>query len=88
MRPVVAREASVVNPVDMIASAREEQYEKCVRAVMEDDQVDAVIVIFTSLESIDSMKVAEGIMLGAAGSTSPCSWCFMGKVGGKQPSRG
>jgi acetyl coenzyme A synthetase (ADP forming)-like protein len=83
MRPVVAREASVVNPVDMIASAREEQYEKCVRAVMEDDQVDAVIVIFTSLESIDSMKVAEGIMLGAAGVDKPVLVCFMGKVGGK-----
>jgi acetyl coenzyme A synthetase (ADP forming)-like protein len=83
MRPVLAPEASVVNPVDMIASAREAQYEACVRAVMDDASIDAAIVIFTSLESIDSMKVAEGIMRGAAGIDKPVLVCFMGKVGGK-----
>ena len=83
MRPVLAPEASVVNPVDMIASAREAQYEACVRAVMEDASIDAAIVIFTSLESIDSMKVAEGIMRGASGLDKPVLVCFMGKVGGK-----
>jgi acetate---CoA ligase (ADP-forming) len=83
IRAVVAPEAAVANPVDMIASARGEHYEACLRAVMEDPQVDAVITIFTSLESIDSMKVAEGIMNGVAGFDKPVLVCFMGKVASK-----
>jgi acyl-CoA synthetase (NDP forming) len=83
MRPAVAPEASVVNPVDMIASARGEQYEVCLRAVYDDPQIDAVIAIFTSLESIDSMKVAQGIIDGAAAGGKPTLVCFMGKVASK-----
>jgi acetyl coenzyme A synthetase (ADP forming)-like protein len=83
MRPFVAAEASVVNPVDMIASARGEQYEVCIRSVMEDPSIDAVITIFTSLESIDSMKVAESIVRGARGFAKPILVCFMGKVASK-----
>jgi acetyltransferase len=84
MRPVVAPEASVVNPVDMIASARGEQYEACLRAVMDDPAIDAVIAIFTSLESIDSMQVAESIVRGVEGhADKPVLVCFMGKVSNK-----
>jgi acetate---CoA ligase (ADP-forming) len=83
MRQVVAAEASVVNPVDMIASAREEQYEVCVGAVTADPNVDAIIVIFTSLEMFDSLKIAEGIMRGVAGTDKPVLVCFMGKVSSK-----
>jgi acetyltransferase len=83
MREAVAAEASVINPVDMISSARGEQYEACLRAVIEDPQVDSVIAIFTSLESIDSMKVADGIMKGVAGVEKPVLVCFMGKVANK-----
>jgi acetyl coenzyme A synthetase (ADP forming)-like protein len=83
MRPVVAPEASVVNPVDMIASARATQYETCLRAVTEDPEVDAAIAIFTSLESIDSMQVAEAILRGVSGCGKPAFVCFMGKVANK-----
>jgi len=82
MRPHIAPEASTVNPVDMIASARGPQYEACMSAVIEDPDVDAVIAIFTSLESIDSMAVAEGIIRGA-GHGKPVLVCFMGKVSAK-----
>jgi acetyltransferase len=50
---------------------------------MEDPAIDAVITIFTSLESIDSMRVAEGIMRGAEGVDKPILVCFMGKVASK-----
>ncbi|MBL8141285.1 MAG: acetate--CoA ligase family protein [Acidobacteria bacterium] len=82
MRPHIAPEASTVNPVDMIASARGPQYEACMSAVIEDPDVDAVIAIFTSLESIDSMAVANGIIRGA-GHGKPVLVCFMGKVSAK-----
>lgn len=80
MRAVVAPEASVVNPVDMIATATGPQYEACVRAALEDPQIDAVIAIFTSLEMIDGPGVAEGIVRGAGGSDKPVLVCFMGSV--------
>ncbi len=83
MRPHIAPEASTVNPVDMIASARGAQYEVCMRAAIEDPEVDAVIAIFTSLEIIDSMAVADGIIRGAAGHGKPVMVCFMGKVSAK-----
>ncbi len=38
--------ASVANPVDMIASASAEHYERALAAMLEDDLVDAVLVIF------------------------------------------
>jgi acetyl coenzyme A synthetase (ADP forming)-like protein len=80
MRAVVAPEASVGNPVDMIATAAAPQYEACVRAVANDPNVDALIVIFTSLEMIDGPSVAAGIVNGAAGCDKPVLVCFMGAV--------
>ncbi len=80
MRPALPPEASTANPVDMIASARGEHYEACLRAVVDDPDVDAIITIFTSLEIIDSMAVAEGILKGTAGTQKPVLVCFMGKV--------
>ncbi|MGE3275346.1 MAG: acetate--CoA ligase family protein [Vicinamibacterales bacterium] len=80
MRAVVAPEASVANPVDMIATASGDQYEACVRAVAEDPHVDAVIAMFTSLEMIDGPSVATGIVRGAEGCAKPVLVCFMGNV--------
>ena len=46
LRSFLAREASVANPVDMIASASPEQYERALAAVLADEAVDSVLVIF------------------------------------------
>jgi acetate---CoA ligase (ADP-forming) len=80
MRAVVAAEASVANPVDMIATATGLQYEACVRAVAEDPHIDAVVAMFTSLEMIDGPSVAAGIVRGARGCGKPVLVCFMGNV--------
>jgi acetyl coenzyme A synthetase (ADP forming)-like protein len=40
--------ASTTNPVDMIASAKPEQYSSCLGALTDSDEVDAVIVIYIS----------------------------------------
>ncbi|HVC20986.1 MAG TPA: acetate--CoA ligase family protein [Vicinamibacterales bacterium] len=84
MRRVLAPEASVVNPVDMIATATGEKYEICLRAVAADPHVDAIIAIFTSLEMIDGLKVAEGIAQGLAGQDKPAAVCFMGKLASRE----
>jgi acetyltransferase len=64
----------------MIATAGAPQYEACVRAVAEDPAIDAVVVIFTSLEMIDGPSVATGIVNGAAACQKPVLVCFMGSV--------
>lgn len=80
IRAAVAPEASVANPVDMIATATGPQYEVAVRAAAEDPEVDAIIAIFTSLEMIDGPSVAQGIVRGAEGCGKPVLVCFMGSL--------
>lgn len=79
MRAVLAPEASVVNPVDMIATATGAKYAACLKAAAFDPGVDALIAIFTSLEMIDGLEVAEGILEGLEGCDKPALVCFMGK---------
>jgi acetyltransferase len=80
IRAAVAPEASVANPVDMIATATGPQYEVAVGAAAADPGIDAIIAIFTSLEMIDGPSVAQGIVRGASGSSKPVLVCFMGNV--------
>ncbi len=80
IRAAVAPEASVANPVDMIATAAGPQYEAAMRAAADDPNVDAIIAIFTSLEMIDGPAVAQGIIRGAEGCGKPVLVCFMGSV--------
>ncbi len=42
----LAEEAAVRNPVDMIASAGPDQYRTCLRALLDSDEIDSVIVVF------------------------------------------
>ena len=46
LRELLQKEASVGNPVDMIASATAEQYRETIRIVANDENIDALIVIF------------------------------------------
>jgi acetyl coenzyme A synthetase (ADP forming)-like protein len=46
LRDLLPREASVENPVDMIASATPDQYRDAIRIVARDPNVDALVVIF------------------------------------------
>ena len=84
MRRVLAAEASVANPVDMIASATGSTYEVCLRALVRDENVDAIITIFTSLEMFDNVGVAASILKGLEGNDKPVLVVFMGKAGAKE----
>ena len=46
LRVGLAAEAAVRNPVDMIASAGPAQYQSCLRALLDSDEIDTVIVVF------------------------------------------
>ena len=46
LRSFLPAAASVANPIDMLASAPPEHYQRALSAILRDDQVDSVIVIF------------------------------------------
>ena len=54
--------ASVFNPVDMLASASPEQYASCLKLLLEDDNVDAVLVILPPPPMFKAEDVAEKIV--------------------------
>ncbi len=90
MRDVLPPEASVHNPVDMIATSGPAQYEACVRAALRDAGTDALLVIFVSPITIDSFAVAEAVVRGieAAGAPEkPVLVTFMGKVTHEEGTR-
>lgn len=71
-------QASVRNPVDMIASADAATYRKTLQGVIGDPEVDGVIVIFVSPIMIDAYEVARAIC-DHAESGKPILSVFMGK---------
>jgi acetyl coenzyme A synthetase (ADP forming)-like protein len=74
-------EASVKNPVDMIASASAASYERALGLLLADENVDSVIVLFVPPVVTEAMAVAEAIRRAAAGAKKPVVTCFMGTHG-------
>lgn len=62
LRTFLPRQASVQNPVDLIASATPEQYRLAVEAVMADPNVDALIVIFVPPLAIQVEDIARAVL--------------------------
>ncbi len=58
---MLPEESSIRNPVDMIASATAETYEKAMEYILADPNVDAVIVIFVPPIMVEPMGVVEKI---------------------------
>jgi acetyl coenzyme A synthetase (ADP forming)-like protein len=81
LRGFLAPEASVKNPVDMIASADAASYEQALRLLLADKNVDAVIVIFVPPLVTGAPEVARSILAAGAGSKKPILSCFMGSHG-------
>ncbi|GIU99233.1 MAG: GNAT family N-acetyltransferase [Actinomycetota bacterium] len=64
LRRFLPPEAAVGNPVDMIASAGAEDYERAIRTVGEDPDVDAMIVIYIPPQTFRAPEIARGIVRG------------------------
>lgn len=74
--------ASLKNPVDLIASAAPDQYRQVMKALLDSDEVDALIVIYVSVGFSDNQAFADAIRTAvderrAAGSTKPVLVCWM-----------
>jgi acetate---CoA ligase (ADP-forming) len=81
LRAFLPQEASVKNPVDMIASAGGEEYEQATRLLLADPAVDALIVMFVPPLVTRAKEVGEAIVRGAAGASKPVLSCLLGRQG-------
>jgi acetate---CoA ligase (ADP-forming) len=71
LRAFLPPEASTRNPVDMIASATPENYERSLRAVLKDDGVDAVVLISVPPVAFDTMDLMRRVTAVAKASRKP-----------------
>lgn len=78
----VPPEASIANPVDLIASADAERFDRTLGAVLADRRIDMVIAIFVSPVMIDSEAVAQVFAKHAQRSHKPVVTCLLGKSQG------
>jgi len=78
--------ASLVNPVDMLATAQGETFGRCAEALLSDPDVDALLLIYVTPIILDTPDVAarivEGLQRGAeaAGRAKPVLACVMGRA--------
>lgn len=79
LRGLLAPEASVENPVDMIASATPRHFRQAIRILGQDEDVDAIIVIFVPPLVEGAEEVAAAIVAGARelGRAKPMLSVFM-----------
>jgi acetyl coenzyme A synthetase (ADP forming)-like protein len=81
MRAVLPPEASVENPVDMIAGAGPEQYETVLALALADPGVDMAIAIFVPPLMIDPLDVMRRITRAARASGKPVFTVLMAEEG-------
>jgi acetate---CoA ligase (ADP-forming) len=81
LRAFLPAAASIGNPVDMLASAPPEHYERATRLLLADDAVDTLLVIFIPPLVTEPKAVAEAVVRGAAGSGKPILATFMSAQG-------
>jgi acetyl coenzyme A synthetase (ADP forming)-like protein len=73
--------ASIGNPVDMLASAPPEHYERAMRLLLADERIDSLLTIFIPPLVTDPRAVAEAIVRGASGAAKPVLATFMSAQG-------
>jgi acyl-CoA synthetase (NDP forming) len=71
LRGFLPPEGSPRNPVDMIASATPETYERSLRAVLADDAVDVAVLISVPTAAFDTMDLMRRVTAVAAGAKKP-----------------
>jgi acetyl coenzyme A synthetase (ADP forming)-like protein len=82
LRALLPPEASVENPVDMIASANPEQYRRAIELLAKDGNVDSLIVIYIPVTPAQIDSIAAGIREGiSAAEGKPVVGTFMSTQG-------
>jgi acetyl coenzyme A synthetase (ADP forming)-like protein len=84
LQRVVPPEASVHNPIDLIASADATRYRAVLRAIGRDRGFDALVVLFVSPIMIDAAAVAQAIVDETRALRRPVLACVMGRQRGDE----
>ncbi len=84
LRRVLVPEASVKNPVDMIASADAPRYEAALKILRDEPEIDGLIVLFVSPIMINALEVARAIIKATRVLKKPVLACFMGTEAGRR----
>ncbi len=79
LRGLLVPEASIANPIDMVASATAENYRRALGVLLADRGVDSVLVIFVPPITHDPVVVARTVFEAARGSSKPVVSCFMSR---------
>lgn len=66
------------NPVDVLGDALSDRYQKAIKTVVSDEQVDSVIVVLTPQSMTESVKTAQAIITARDNSKKPIFASFMG----------
>lgn len=80
LREGLPEEASVANPVDMIASATPAQFERTLEVVLTDPTVDSVIAAYVPV-GLEMAQIVEAMIRPAGRSDKPMLAVLMGKKG-------
>jgi acetyl coenzyme A synthetase (ADP forming)-like protein len=82
LRSFVSADASVRNPVDLVASASAETYERAMRTLLADPGIDALIPMFVPPLVTRAEDVAAAVVAAAADAQAkPVVACFLGRNG-------
>jgi acetyltransferase len=79
LRDLLVPEASVQNPVDMVAGATADNYRRALAALLADRGVESVLVIFVPPITHDPVAVARAVFEAARRSAKPVVGCFMSR---------
>jgi acetyl coenzyme A synthetase (ADP forming)-like protein len=79
LRDVLVPEASVANPVDMVAGAGSIEYQAALPLILDDPGVDMVLTIFVPPVHVDPLSVASTIIREARRASKPVFGCFMAR---------
>lgn len=81
LKAFLPAEASVRNPVDMLAMAQAETYQKSMGILLQDAGVDALLAMFVPPMMTDAAAIAGAIRKAAAGSSKPVVANLLGRYG-------
>ncbi len=78
LRGKLSPNASLNNPIDLVADAEEERYEDALSAVIKDRNIDALICLFTPQIQTNVEGIARTIVRTTMGWEKPVLACFIG----------
>ena len=79
LREFLPPTASVYNPIDIIGDASHERYEKTLKVILNDDLIQAVLILLTPTAAVDAQAVARAIVGLAKDVDKPIMTAFMGE---------